>query len=96
MAVDATRAWDGSIGSNLPASGWRYLRRQLSRVGFYFSFSTIALRIIVVNFIALVLLVGGILYLNQFREGLLDARANSFPRSAVWDWMPWRTAISRT
>ncbi len=77
MAVDTSKAWDGSVGLKLPANGWRYLMRQLSRIGFHFSFSTIALRIIVVNFVALVLLVGGILYLNQSREGLLDAKINN-------------------
>lgn len=77
MAVDTSKAWDGSIGSRLPAAGWRYLTRQFNRIGFHFSFSTIALRIIVLNFVALVLLVGGILYLNQFREGLLEAKIDS-------------------
>jgi len=77
MAVDTGKAWDGSIGLSLPANGWRYLKRQLNRIGFHLSFSTIALRIIVLNFIALVLLVGGILYLNQFRDGLLDAKIDS-------------------
>jgi len=77
MAVDTSRAWDGSIGFQLPAMAWRHLRRQLNRVGFHFSFSTIALRIIVVNFVALILLVGSILYLNQFREGLVEAKVDS-------------------
>ncbi|MFP4537338.1 MAG: stimulus-sensing domain-containing protein [Dichotomicrobium sp.] len=77
MAVDTSRAWDGGFAFRLPATGWRIVMRQLNRVGFKFSFNTIALRIIVLNFVALVILVGGILYLNQFREGLVDAKVNS-------------------
>jgi len=38
------------------------------------SFSSLTRRILFFNLTALVVLVGGILYLNQFREGLIDAR----------------------
>jgi two-component system sensor histidine kinase ChvG len=40
-------------------------------------FSSLTRRIIVLNLAALVLLVSGILYLNQFRKGLIDARVES-------------------
>ncbi|MBB4191006.1 two-component system sensor histidine kinase ChvG [Rhizobium aethiopicum] len=40
-------------------------------------FSSLTRRILFFNLVALVVLVGGILYLNQFREGLIDARAES-------------------
>ena len=80
MAVDTSSALAGGNAlrlPRLPAIGWRYLVRQFNRVGFKLSFNSIALHIIVLNFVALVILVGGILYLNQFREGLVDAKVNS-------------------
>ncbi len=40
-------------------------------------FSSLTRRIIVLNLVALVLLVAGILYLNQFRAGLTEARVQS-------------------
>lgn len=41
------------------------------------AFSSLTRRIIVLNLVALVLLVSGILYLNQFRAGLTEARVQS-------------------
>ncbi len=40
-------------------------------------FSSLTRRILFFNLVALVVLVAGILYLNQFREGLIDARVES-------------------
>jgi two-component system sensor histidine kinase ChvG len=40
-------------------------------------FSSLTRRIIVLNLVALFVLVGGIIYLNQFRAGLIDARVSS-------------------
>ncbi|MEQ8827560.1 MAG: sensor N-terminal transmembrane domain-containing protein, partial [Parvibaculum sp.] len=40
-------------------------------------FSSLTRRIVVFNVAALFVLVSGILYLNQFREGLIDARRQS-------------------
>ncbi|RVN78443.1 HAMP domain-containing protein, partial [Sinorhizobium meliloti] len=40
-------------------------------------FSSLTRRIVFFNLVALVVLVGGIMYLNQFREGLIDARVES-------------------
>ncbi|WP_337267726.1 sensor histidine kinase [Oryzifoliimicrobium ureilyticus] len=40
-------------------------------------FSSLTRRIVFFNLTALLVLVGGILYLNQFREGLIDARVES-------------------
>ena len=40
-------------------------------------FSSLTRRILFFNLVALVVLVGGIMYLNQFREGLIDARVES-------------------
>ena len=52
---------------------WRAAGRAVSR----HAFSSLARRILVLNLAALVVLVSGILYLNQFREGLIDARVES-------------------
>ena len=40
-------------------------------------FSSLTRRILFLNLAALVVLVAGILYLNQFRDGLIDARVES-------------------
>jgi two-component system, OmpR family, sensor histidine kinase ChvG len=61
-------------------AGESRLRRVLSRfkrfVGLT-AFSSLTRRIIVLNLVALILLVSGILYLNQVRAGLIDARVAS-------------------
>lgn len=49
------------------------LRRLLA----HHAFSSLTRRILFLNLAALVVLVSGILYLNQFREGLIDARVES-------------------
>ncbi|MGX1197948.1 sensor histidine kinase [Parvibaculum sp. MBR-TMA-1.3b-4.2] len=40
-------------------------------------FSSLTRRIVVFNVVALIVMVAGILYINQFREGLIDARRQS-------------------
>ena len=55
----------------------RRLSGGLSRFVGLHVFSSLTRRIIVVNLAALVVLVSGILYLNQFRAGLTDARVAS-------------------
>src|SRR5690242_20229375 len=41
------------------------------------TFSSLTRRIVVLNLAGLIALVGGIFYLNQFREGLIDARVQA-------------------
>ncbi len=53
----------------LTAKVTAFLRRYLS--------STLTRRIVIINATALVLLLSGILYLNQFKAGLIDARVQS-------------------
>ena len=56
------------------------LREGLAQVSRFFgvhAFSSITRRIIVLNLAALLVLLSGILYLNQFRAGLIDARVAS-------------------
>ena len=56
-----------------PRNGLKRFFRSFSS----FVFSSLARRILVLNLVALIVLVSGILYLNQFREGLIDARVES-------------------
>lgn len=59
---------------------WRAWRvRRARRRGFtrFTVFSSLTRRIVILNLVGLVALVSGILYLNQFREGLIDARVQS-------------------
>jgi two-component system, OmpR family, sensor histidine kinase ChvG len=60
---------DGRSGS------WPFVR--IRRILRHAVFSSLTRRILFFNFTALIVLVGGILYLNQFREGLIDARVES-------------------
>ena len=50
-----------------------YIRRLLGHA----VFSSLTRQILFFNLVALVVLVGGIMYLNQFREGLIDAKVES-------------------
>ena len=62
-----------------PAKGWRPLG-WLSRAWQFFfalSFSSLTRRIVSLNLAGLVALVASILYLSQFRAGLIEARAQS-------------------
>lgn len=61
-------------------SNRRVRRRMLSRVRHVFGtyvLSSLTRRIIAINLVGLIALVIGILYLNQFRAGLIDARVQS-------------------
>jgi len=73
---------DGDDGEGRPAP--RSLRRRWThpftlarRIFGNAVFSSLTRRILFFNLVALVVLVSGILYLNQFREGLIDARVES-------------------
>ncbi len=59
------------------ASRSRRVQGGLSRFMGFHVFSSLTRRIVVLNLAALVVLVSGILYLNQFRAGLTDARVAS-------------------
>jgi two-component system sensor histidine kinase ChvG len=67
---------DGEAGPRRGSWLARAFARVRGIVGFN-AFSSLTRRIIVLNLLALVLLVSGILYLNQFRKGLIDARVES-------------------
>ncbi|KQT64351.1 MULTISPECIES: sensor histidine kinase [unclassified Aureimonas] len=57
-----------------------FVRRSLQRLRWLLGhsiFSSLTRRIVFLNLVALIVLVSGILYLNQFRAGLIDARVES-------------------
>ena len=60
-------------------AGWRPLGwlRRAGQFFFALSFSSLTRRIVSLNLAGLVALVASILYLSQFRAGLIDARAQS-------------------
>ncbi len=70
-AGESSRAESGSLRRvrDLLRVGWQFFVRQC--------FSSLTRRIIFLNLVGLVALVAGILYLNQFRAGLIDARVQS-------------------
>jgi len=71
---------DGVVDGNPSAKGWRQPLDWLRRAGQFFfalSFSSLTRRIVSLNLAGLVALVASILYLSQFRAGLIDARAQS-------------------
>jgi two-component system, OmpR family, sensor histidine kinase ChvG len=62
------------------AKGWQRPLRWLHRAGQFFfalSFSSLTRRIVSLNIAGLLALVASVLYLSQFRAGLIDARAQS-------------------
>ncbi len=70
------RAQAGSVTQ----PGWRRFARIFQRTWHYFvslTFSSLTRRIVSLNLAGLLALVVGILYLSQFRAGLIDARAQS-------------------
>jgi two-component system sensor histidine kinase ChvG len=66
--TEATEPRDGVV---------RRAWRGLSRFSTLHVFSSLTRRIVVLNLAALIVLVSGILFLNQFRAGLIDARLGS-------------------
>src|SRR5271169_6254024 len=81
----ASLAADSAAADVPHAKGWEVLLGWLGRVGQFFlalSFSSLTRRIVSLNLAGLVALVACILYLSQFRAGLIDARAQSLQVSA--------------
>ncbi len=56
---------------------WMNFRKLVEQLGIHLHFASLARRIVFLNVFGLLLLVSGILYLNQFREGLIDAKVSS-------------------
>ena len=88
MTAEADRSWQRPDAATVKQRVRSVLRisrnRMRSAVGwlvehlpFRNSFSSLTRRIVVLNLIGLAILVSGILYLNQFRAGLIDAKVQS-------------------
>ena len=88
MTAEADRSWHGVDTGTLRERVrriWRVglgrsrraLRKLRSYLPFRQGFSSLTRRIVVLNLIGLAILVSGILYLNQFRAGLIDAKVQS-------------------
>ena len=78
--VSNSVAMEAAEAEALPVMGWRRPLSWLSRAGqflFTLSFSSLTRRIVSLNIAGLLALVASILYLSQFRAGLIDARAQS-------------------
>jgi two-component system, OmpR family, sensor histidine kinase ChvG len=88
MTAEADRSWQEAEATKLKER----LRRGLTasyvrvrkgarwlwqRLPFRHGFSSLTRRIVILNLIGLAILVSGILYLNQFRAGLIDAKVQS-------------------
>ena len=88
MTAEADRSWQRPDVATVKQRVRRALRvtRDRMRRGFGWlaehlpfrhGFSSLTRRIVVLNLIGLAILVSGILYLNQFRAGLIDAKVQS-------------------
>ena len=83
--VSSSPALDTAAADSPPVQGWQRVLGWLRRTGQFFfalSFSSLTRRIVSLNLAGLVALVASILYLSQFRAGLIDARAQSLQISA--------------
>src|SRR5512140_1447838 len=88
MTAEADRSWQRPDAATVKERVRRILcisrDRTRSAIGwlvehlpFRNGFSSLTRRIVVLNLIGLAILVSGILYLNQFRAGLIDAKVQS-------------------
>src|SRR5512143_1627254 len=88
MTAEADRSWQRPDVATIKERLRRALRVTLARgrrgyrwlaehLPFRHGFSSLTRRIVVLNLIGLAILVSGILYLNQFRAGLIDAKVQS-------------------
>jgi two-component system, OmpR family, sensor histidine kinase ChvG len=88
MSAEADRSWQAAeahkakerlrrAGIWLLARTRRPLRWLALHMPFRQGFSSLTRRIVILNLIGLAILVSGILYLNQFRAGLIDAKVQS-------------------
>jgi two-component system sensor histidine kinase ChvG len=78
--VSSSLALDAAAVETPPVQGWQWPLGWLRRAGQFFfavSFSSLTRRIVSLNLAGLVALVASVLYLSQFRAGLIDARAQS-------------------
>ena len=80
MAIETEDNADGkdtSPSEIRTLASWAHPVKLVRRLFGHLIFSSLTRRILFLNLAALIVLVSGILYLNQFREGLIDARVES-------------------
>jgi two-component system, OmpR family, sensor histidine kinase ChvG len=78
MVAETEKTIVRKSGTRTPQFAWLgRLFLPIRRLLGHYVFSSLTRRILVLNLAALGVLVSGILYLNQFREGLIDARVES-------------------
>ena len=80
LAPDSPSDRDDGQVDNRAVRGWERPLGWLRRIGQFFfalTFSSLTRRIVSLNLAGLIALVASILYLSQFRAGLIDARAQS-------------------
>lgn len=78
MAVEAQKSGTSRNAGRIPRLAFlSRLFLPVRRILGHYVFSSLTRRILVLNLAGLAVLVSGILYLNQFREGLIDARVES-------------------
>lgn len=75
--IDERQMVDVPTGAAARAGPLRRAAAAFSRFATVHIFTSLTRRIIFLNLAALILLVGGILFLNQFRAGLIEARVSS-------------------
>ncbi|MGF1619460.1 MAG: stimulus-sensing domain-containing protein [Rhodomicrobiaceae bacterium] len=73
----ATEQGDAILGSRLKARARLTWRRIMKRVRAHYSFTTLKQRIVVLNLIGVMILIGGSFYLSDFRDRLIAARSES-------------------
>ncbi len=79
MTVETEGSWEEKAGERAPVL-WRSFSAwlgQRTRVMSRYGFSSLTRRILILNLVALVGLLSGMFFMNQFREGLIDARIQS-------------------
>jgi two-component system sensor histidine kinase ChvG len=77
IAVEAPRTGDGPGVAYYGRRAWRMLMMGLGYLGLYYRFTTLAGRIVALNAICLLILLGGMLYLSDFRDRLITARGDA-------------------
>ncbi len=77
MAVETHKSTTRNASRPVRLAFLSRIFKPVRRVLGHYVFSSLTRRILVLNLAGLAVLVSGILYLNQFREGLIDARVES-------------------
>jgi two-component system sensor histidine kinase ChvG len=77
MTVEAARPVGAPQVIRWGRRAWRQLMAAFARRGLYYSFTTITGRIVTLNVIGVMILIGGMLYFSNTRNALIDARIKS-------------------